>query len=135
MSCAASLLSSGFVSNGEYNSLRSTGYSRSLSVLKLKANSRSKYAQIGKTKMLKMLSPIHELSTCSLHKCTSIYLLDAKKCVVKCVLPCSQATSQSLGGNKQKLDDCIHQYLFAASSTLCTIRKAVGEPGNKANTY
>ena len=62
------MFSLGFVSNGEYNSLRSTGYSRPLSVLKLKANARSKYAQMGKTKMLKMLSPIRELSTCSLHK-------------------------------------------------------------------
>lgn len=56
---------SGFVSNGEYNSLRSTGYSRPLSVLQLKANAQAKYVQLGKTKMLKMLSPVCESHTCT----------------------------------------------------------------------
>ncbi len=47
----------GFVSNGEYNSMRVKGYTRPLSVLKIRSDSRAKYSSMGK-KMLAMLSPI-----------------------------------------------------------------------------
>lgn len=50
----------GFVSNGEYNSLRSNGYSRPLSVLKLKSDARTKYSKMGPKKLLDMLTPIGE---------------------------------------------------------------------------
>ncbi len=50
----------GFVANGEFNSLQSMGNSRPLSVLKLKSNARAKYAQMGKAKMMRMLSPTCE---------------------------------------------------------------------------
>ena len=48
----------GFV---EYNSLRSKGYTRSLSVLAIKAESRAKYAKMGEQKMLKMITPMSKL--------------------------------------------------------------------------
>lgn len=48
------------MANGEYNSLRSMGCLRPVSVLKLKSNTRAKYAQMGKAKMMRMLSPICE---------------------------------------------------------------------------
>ena len=51
----------GFVANGEYNSLRSKGYTRSLSVLAIKAESRAKYAKMGEQKMLKMITPMSKL--------------------------------------------------------------------------
>ena len=47
----------GFCSNGEYNSMRSQGYSRPLSVLKIRSNVRSKYARMSKQRMLAMLTP------------------------------------------------------------------------------
>ena len=46
----------GFCSNGEYNAMRSQGYTRPLSVFKIRSNVRSKYAKMSKTKMLAMLS-------------------------------------------------------------------------------
>ena len=47
----------GFVSNGEYNSMRANGYSRPLSVLQIKADARKKYSKMGKKSMVDMLTP------------------------------------------------------------------------------
>lgn len=47
----------GFVSNGEYNVLRAKGYTRPLSVLKIKADVRVKYSKMGIKKMTEMISP------------------------------------------------------------------------------
>lgn len=48
----------GFVANGEYNELRQSGYSRPLSVLKIKSDVRAKYLKIGEKKLLDMITPI-----------------------------------------------------------------------------
>ena len=48
----------GFVANGEYNAMRAKGYTRPLSVLKVKAQVRTKYGKIGKRKLLEMITPI-----------------------------------------------------------------------------
>lgn len=48
----------GFVSNGEYNVLRAKGYTRPISVLKIKADTRRKYAKMGLKKMVDMLTPL-----------------------------------------------------------------------------
>ena len=47
----------GFVSNGEFNYLRSKGYSRPLSVLQIGTAVRNKYSRISQTVLLDMLSP------------------------------------------------------------------------------
>lgn len=49
--------SEGFVANGEFNALRSIGYTRPLSVLRIKSDVRSKYARMGKKKMMRMITP------------------------------------------------------------------------------
>ena len=46
----------GFCSNGEHNVLRSQGYTRPLSILKIRSTVRSKYAKMSKSRMIKMLS-------------------------------------------------------------------------------
>ena len=46
----------GFCSNGEYNAMRSQGYTRPLSILKIRSNVRSKYAKMSKKRMMSMLS-------------------------------------------------------------------------------
>jgi len=46
----------GFCSNGEYNALRSQGYTRPLSIIKIRSTVRSKYAKMSKSRMIKMLS-------------------------------------------------------------------------------
>ena len=51
----------GFCSNGEYNTMRSQGYTRPLSVLKIRSNVRSKYARMSKQRMLAMLTPKCEI--------------------------------------------------------------------------
>ena len=51
-----------FTGNGEYNSMRSQGYSRPLSVLKIRSNVRSKYARMSKQRMLAMLTPKCKIS-------------------------------------------------------------------------
>ena len=56
---------SGFVSNGEFNSMRVKGYTRPLSVIQIKANSRKKYAQMARSTMLDMLTPVGELRMCA----------------------------------------------------------------------
>lgn len=47
----------GLVTNGEWNSLRTKGNTRPLSVLEIRSNVRSKYGRTGQKKMKKMLSP------------------------------------------------------------------------------
>lgn len=47
----------GFVSNGEYNSMKSHGYTRPLSVLQIRADARKKYSSMGKKTMMDMLTP------------------------------------------------------------------------------
>ena len=47
----------GFVSNGEYNSMRAQGYTRPLSVLQIRADARRKYSSMGKKTMIDMLTP------------------------------------------------------------------------------
>lgn len=46
----------GFCSNGEYNAMRNQGYTRPLSILKIRSNVRSKYAKMSKKRMISMLS-------------------------------------------------------------------------------
>ena len=48
----------GFVSNGEYNSMRAKGYTRPLPVLQIKAEARAKYCSVGLKTMLEMLTPV-----------------------------------------------------------------------------
>lgn len=48
----------GFVSNGEFNSMRVKGYTRPLSVLQIKADCRKKYSKMAKRSMLEMLTPL-----------------------------------------------------------------------------
>ena len=49
----------GFVSNGEYNVFREKGYTRPLSVLKLRSLARSKVARMSISKMEAMLCPVY----------------------------------------------------------------------------
>ena len=51
-------MSLGFVSNGEHNELRAMGYTRPVSVFRIKASVRAKYSKIGEKKLLKMINPI-----------------------------------------------------------------------------
>ena len=51
-------LVAGFVSNGEYNSMRAKGYTRPLSILQIKAEARAKYSSSGIKAMLEMLTPV-----------------------------------------------------------------------------
>ena len=51
------LFSTGFTSNGEYNSMRVNGYTRIISALKIMSDSQVKCFSMGK-KMLIMLFPI-----------------------------------------------------------------------------
>ena len=46
----------GFCSNGEYNSLRNQGYTRPLSILRIRSDVRSKYAKMSKQVMTAMLT-------------------------------------------------------------------------------
>ena len=47
----------GFVSNGEYNSMRAKGYTRPLSIFQIRAAARKKFSSIGRKSMLAMLTP------------------------------------------------------------------------------
>ena len=47
----------GFVSDGEFNYMRSKGYTRPLSVLQIRSNARNKYSKKAKATMLSMLTP------------------------------------------------------------------------------
>ena len=48
----------GFVSNGEFNYLRSKGYTRPLSVLHVRSTARKKYSQLGLQTLSSMLTPL-----------------------------------------------------------------------------
>lgn len=50
-------LNLGFCSDGEFNSMRSQGYTRPLSIFKIRSSIRSKYAKSSKKKMIDMLTP------------------------------------------------------------------------------
>ena len=50
----------GFTTDGEFNYLRTKGYSRPLSVLQIRSDVRKKYARIQKSTLLAMLSPLCE---------------------------------------------------------------------------
>ena len=50
--------SAGVVSNGEHNTLRSMGYTRPVSVLRIKASVRAKYSKVGENRLLKMINLI-----------------------------------------------------------------------------
>ncbi len=47
----------GFSSNGEFNSMRATGYTRPLSVLSIRSTVRAKYGRLSEKTMLAMLTP------------------------------------------------------------------------------
>ena len=57
MMTESTLLSLGFVSNGEFNYMRSKGYTRPLSVLQIRTNVRTKYNKIRQKTLLAMLTP------------------------------------------------------------------------------
>ena len=63
------LLFVGFVSNGEFNYMRSKGYTRPLSVLQIRTNVRSKYNKICQKTLLAMLTPKRKLLSKYLHHC------------------------------------------------------------------
>ena len=48
----------GFVSNGEHNELRATGYTRPVSVLKIKASVKTKYSRMSAKKLFMMITPV-----------------------------------------------------------------------------
>ena len=47
----------GFVSDGEFNYLRTKGYTRPLSVLKIRCDIRNKYSRLSRKRLLAMLTP------------------------------------------------------------------------------
>ena len=51
-------MSAGFVSDGEFNYLRSKGYTRPLSVLHIRSTVRKKYSQLGLQTLSSMLTPL-----------------------------------------------------------------------------
>lgn len=56
------LLHAGSVSNGQFNSLGSEGYTCPLSILEIKANVRRKYSKVRQSVMMAMLKPVHKCS-------------------------------------------------------------------------
>lgn len=56
------------MTNGEFNSLRTQGYQRPISVLQIKANARMKYSRKGESTLLAMLTPISKCSGTSIVK-------------------------------------------------------------------
>lgn len=54
-------LTVGFCSDGEFNSLRSRGYTRPISVFAIRSDVRSKYARMSQKKMMSMLTPTGEV--------------------------------------------------------------------------
>lgn len=50
----------GFVTNGEWNSLRAKGLERPVSIFEVRAQVRRKYSRMAVKTMLKMLTPISE---------------------------------------------------------------------------
>lgn len=57
VTCAYALLNTGFVSNGEFNYMRSKGYTRPLTILQIRAQVRAKYARCTQGKLQEMLTP------------------------------------------------------------------------------
>lgn len=51
------ILTLGFTTNGEWNSLRTKGNTRPLSVLQIRSDVRAKYAKLKAKKLIRMLSP------------------------------------------------------------------------------
>ena len=49
---------SGFTSDGEWNTLRSKGRTRPLSILQVRSDARAKYARMKEKKLMGMLSPV-----------------------------------------------------------------------------
>ena len=62
----------GLVTNGEWNSLRTAGNTRPLSVFQIRSNVRSKYSRMGETKLMKMLTPVCKYTYAHTH--THIYI-------------------------------------------------------------
>lgn len=56
INCKVNMPSIGFCSNGEYNAMRNQGYTRPLSIVKIRSNVRSKYAKMSRKQMISMLS-------------------------------------------------------------------------------
>ena len=55
----------GLVTNGEFNTFRTKGNTRPVSVFAIKSAARSKYSSMGKKKMLAMLTPKGWLAACT----------------------------------------------------------------------
>ena len=64
----------GFVSNGEYNSMRVKGYTRPLSVLQIRSQARKKYSRMGFKTMLEMVTPQSMFSVTQYYCNTCIYM-------------------------------------------------------------
>lgn len=60
------ILHLGFVSNGEFNYLRTKGIARPLSVLQIRSAVRKKYSQLGAKTLASMLTPVSQL-TCDIN--------------------------------------------------------------------
>ena len=73
----------GFVSNGEYNSMRAQGYSQPLSVLQIRADTRRKYSSMGKKTMIDMLTPKRKIklhyNVIHVHVHVSLYKVYSEK--------------------------------------------------------
>ena len=50
----------GLVTNGEFNSFRTRGTTGPVSIIAIRSNFRSKFAKMGKKKMLSILTPLGE---------------------------------------------------------------------------
>jgi len=46
----------GFVANGEFNEFRGMGYTRPLSILRIRANARTKYSKMSKKILVQMMT-------------------------------------------------------------------------------
>ena len=52
------VIRTGFVSNGEHNVLRATGYTRPVSLFKIRSSVRAKYAKMSAKKLHSMITPV-----------------------------------------------------------------------------
>ena len=50
----------GFVTNGEWNSLRTRGNTRPLSVFQIRSEAKAKYSHTGLKQMIGMISPVRK---------------------------------------------------------------------------
>ena len=97
----------GLVTNGEWNSLRTKGNTRPLSVLEIRSNIRLKYGRMGEKKMKKMLTPQrNHANTCMLTRffCLFIGLVDGTITAVEHNPAVSQSLLKEVDGWKQ--EDC-----------------------------